>query len=122
MKEIKNFWKSLNKIYFCNLALVASLMLVILVNFAVQFKVESLQDRIENMQSEISAYKSEISLLEVEWAYLTRPSRLRSLSEKYLQNNGYTLASQIKGSAEMEKFYQASYSQEISGEQLASSL
>ncbi len=122
MKEIKNFWKSLNKIYFCNFALVASLMLVILVNFAVQFKVESLQDRIENMQSEISAYKSEISLLEVEWAYLTRPSRLRSLSEKYLQNNGYTLASQIKGSAEMEKFYQASYSQEISGEQLASSL
>lgn len=122
MKEIKIFWKSLNKIYFCNFILVASLVLVIILNFAVQFKVESLQNYIENIQTEISSYKGQIGLLEVEWAYLTRPARLRNLSEKYLQDNGYTLASQIKASGEMEKFYQASFSQEISDEQVASNL
>lgn len=109
MKEFKTFFQGLNKVYVCNFALIASTIFVIMLNFAVQFSVENLQNHIEDMQKEISSYKGQIGMLEVEWAYLTRPARIRSLSEKYLDDNGYTLASQIKADSEMDKFYAANY-------------
>lgn len=75
----------------------------------VQFHVESLQDEIVKTESEIASYEDEIQLLEVEWVYLTRPERLRTLAARYLQNNGYALASQIKGESQLEKYYLANY-------------
>lgn len=113
MKNFKVFFKGLNKVYVCNFALIATTIFVIMLNFAVQFSVENLQSHIEEMQDEIYSYKSQIGLLEVEWAYLTRPARIRSLSEKYLGENGYTLASQIKADDQMEQFYAANYVAEV---------
>jgi hypothetical protein len=77
--------------------------------FVVQFRVEALHDEIASAENEIVAYQDQIQLLEVEWVYLTRPERLRTLAATYLQDNGYALASQIKEMGELEKYYLASY-------------
>lgn len=109
MNEIKEFWQSLNKFYFCNVMLVMSALASIVLAFTIQFKVESLQDKMVETQAQIAFYHDQISLLEVEWTYQTRPERLRDLSSRYLKDNGYTLASQIKNNDTMEKYYLASY-------------
>lgn len=109
MNEIKEFWQSLNKFYFCNTMLVVSTLASIVLAFTIQFKVENLQDKMVETQAQIAFYKDQISLLEVEWTYQTRPERLRDLSSRYLKDNGYTLASQIKNNDTMEKYYLASY-------------
>jgi hypothetical protein len=112
MRNFKIFLSSLSKFYLCNFALVAVFVMVVVVNFMVQFKVESLQDKIEANKFEISSSKDQIALLEVEWAYLTRPSRIRELASKYLQDNSYSLASQIKSEEQMQDFYLANYKSE----------
>jgi len=88
---------------------VTSLLASIVLAFTIQFKTESLQDKISQTQEQISFYRDQISLLEVEWTYQTRPERLRDLSTRYLKDNGYTLASQIKNGETMEKYYFATY-------------
>ena len=100
---------SSKKFYLTNSIFVAGIVLSIVLMFVVQFRVESLQDDIATTEAEIISYQDQIQLLEVEWVYLTRPERLRSLAATYLQNNGYALASQIKDMDEMEKYYLASY-------------
>jgi hypothetical protein len=75
--------------------------------FLIQFKVDSLKENIEKTNSEISAYQDKIQLLEVQWVYLTRPERLRNLSNQYLKKNDYILASQIKKIDEFEKYHLA---------------
>ncbi len=114
---MKYYWHSLNKIYFINLVVIGSLLLSIFTMFFVQYKVESLQDDIFKTKNEISSMEDEIRLLEVEWVYLTRPERLRILVAKYLKNNGYALASQIKSVEQLEKLYPASYQKEESPNQ-----
>jgi len=109
MSEIKEFWRSLNKFYFYNSMVVLSMLVSIVIAFAIQFKVESLQDKMLESQAQIAFYRDQIALLEVEWTYQTRPERLRELSSRYLKDNGYTLASQIKNNETMEKYYLASY-------------
>ena len=111
MKEI---WNSLNKFYFANFAIVFSIIFSIIFMFFVQFKVEKLQDEIAQNRINISDYEDQIRLLEVEWVYLTRPERLRQISTKFLKNNGYALASQIRDEDEIEKFYNANYNIENS--------
>jgi len=111
---MKELWQSLNKFYFANCALVASVVLSILLMFVVQFKVEELQEGVVKSESEIAAYEDEIQLLEVEWVYLTRPERLRTLASRYLVDNGYALASQIKDEEMLEKYYFASYQKDES--------
>jgi hypothetical protein len=106
MKEI---WSSLNKFYFANFMAVLSILFSIIFMFYVQFKVEKLQDIIAQNRVNISDYEDQIRLLEVEWVYLTRPERLRQISTRFLKNNGYALASQIKGEEEIERFYNANY-------------
>ena len=106
MKEI---WSSLNKFYFANFTVVFAIIISIIFMFFVQFKVEKLQDEIAQNRINISDYEDQIRLLEVEWVYLTRPERLRQISTKFLKNNGYALASQIRGEDEIEKFYNANY-------------
>lgn len=117
---MKEFWQSLNKFYFANCALVASVVLSILLMFVVQFKVEALQDGVVKTENEIAAYEDEIQLLEVEWVYLTRPERLRILASRYLENNGYALASQIKDEEKLEKYYFANYQKIEGGEVVVS--
>ena len=97
------------KFYLTNSALISGIILSIILMFVVQFKVESLQDEITNAENEIASYQDQIQFLEVEWVYLTRPERLRTLATNYLQNNGYALASQIKNVDDLEKYYLATY-------------
>ncbi len=112
IKKFKKFIKNSDAVQLINFSLISSLIFVIMLNFVVQFKVESMQDDIENMRVEISSYKDQMALLDVQWAYLTRPARIRELSQKYLNNNGYSLASQIKTSDDLEKYYVANYEAE----------
>jgi cell division protein FtsL len=97
------------KFYLTNSALISGIILSIILMFVVQFKVESLQDEIANAENEIASYQDQIQFLEVEWVYLTRPERLRTLATNYLQNNGYALASPIKNVDDLEKYYLATY-------------
>ena len=80
--EMKEFWQSLHKFYFANLLLVASVIFSIIFTLLVQFRVEGLQDDMVKTENEIIAYEDEIQLLEVEWVYLTRPERLRTLASR----------------------------------------
>lgn len=109
MQELKEFWTSLNKFYLTNSAIITAVFLSIVFMFIVQFRVESLQNEISQTETDISSYEDKIQLLEVEWVYLTRPARLRTLASNYLKDNGYTLASQIKDVDRLEKYYMASY-------------
>lgn len=97
------------KFYLTNSALIFGVIFSIILMFTVQFKVEALQDEISKAESEITAYQDQIQFLEVEWVYLTRPERLRTLAANYLQNSGYALASQIKNVDDLEKYYLATY-------------
>ncbi|NBV06819.1 MAG: hypothetical protein EBS06_06255 [Proteobacteria bacterium] len=99
----------INKFYLANSALISAIFLSIILMFAIQFKVEALQDEITKTETDIVAYQDKIQLLEVEWVYLVRPERLRKLASYYLQNNGYTLASQVKDVDRLEKYYLVHY-------------
>lgn len=113
---MKELWDSLNKFYLANVVLVSLVLFSISFMFLVQFKVENLQDEISKTENDIVAYEDKIKLLEVEWVYLTRPERLRSLANLYLKDNSYTLASQIKNSDKLEKYYLASEQKYLSQE------
>ncbi len=104
---MKELWNSLNKFYLANIAIVSVVLFSITFMFLIQFKVEGLQDEITKTENDIVAYEDKIKLLEVEWVYLTRPERLRDLANLYLKDNSYTLASQIKNSDKLEKYYLA---------------
>ncbi|MFM7621338.1 MAG: hypothetical protein ACKO47_07040 [Alphaproteobacteria bacterium] len=118
---MKEFWQKLNKVFFLNFLVLGLLLVSIFTLYFVQYQVENLQDDIAKTKNEISSLEDEIRLLEVEWVYLTRPERLRTLVAKYLKNNGYALASQIKSVEELEKFIPASYQQETGQDGVISS-
>lgn len=109
---MKELWQSINKFHFTNCVIFSSVFLSILLMFFVQFKVENLQDEISKAENEISSYQDQIQLLEVEWVYLTRPERLRTLASRYLKDNGYALASQIKDSNRFEQYHLVKYRHE----------
>ncbi len=109
MLEMKELWQHTNKFYLANISLVAAVIFSIVLMFAVQFKVESLQDEMLKTEGEIVAFEDEIQLLEVEWVYLTRPERLRTLASRFLQDNSYALASQIKDTSQLEQYYLVNY-------------
>jgi hypothetical protein len=106
---MRELWQHTNKFYLANISLVAAVILSIVLMFAVQFKVESLQDEVLKTEGEIVAFEDEIQLLEVEWVYLTRPERLRTLASRFLQDNSYALASQIKDTRQLEQYYLVNY-------------
>jgi hypothetical protein len=96
------------KRYLLNGGLVLGVLCSIILMFLIGFKVENLQDQAKQVDAQISALEDEIRVLEVEWVYLTRPQRLRTLSARYLKNNGYIAANQIKNPEILEKYYIAS--------------
>ncbi len=107
--QTKELWQRLNKFYLVNISVVATVILTIILMFIVQFKVEYLQDEVAKTEGEIAAFEDEIQLLEVEWVYLTRPERLRNLASRFLQDNSYMLASQIKEESKLEQYYLVNY-------------
>ncbi len=115
MQELRN---QINGFYLANTTLLAAIFFSIILMFTVQFKVEALQDEIAKTETDIVAYRDKIQLLEVEWVYLTRPERLRTLASHYLQDNGYALASQIKGEDKLEQYYLTNY-QKVESEEVA---
>lgn len=96
---------AVKNIYLFNFLMVALVLLSILLMFYVQFKVGNLQSKVSQIDNQIAFYDDEIRVLEVEWVYLTRPERLRILSEKYLKNNDYIVSSQVKDLKVLEKYY-----------------
>ena len=118
--KMKRIYKSFNPFYLFNFAIVSSFMMVMVLNFVVQFKVEALQDNVKDFEVEISEYNKQLNNLEIEWVFLTRPSRLRDLSNKYIEGNRYSLASQIKSDVEMKEFFASNYeASQLQSQQLA---
>lgn len=113
---MKALLSKINKFYCFNSFIVFSVMIAIFTMFLVQFKVEYLHTSISKTKKEISIYKDQIKMLDVEWAYLTRPERLRKLSAKYLENNSFVVANQIKEVSELETQYFANYQAKYSSD------
>lgn len=88
-------------------ALAAAIVSSVVFMFLVEFKVEGVLEKIQKNESEISTYEDQIKMLEIEWVYLTRPERLRTLADKYLRDSGYTLASQVRSVGNFENYYLA---------------
>lgn len=93
--------------YLVNCCLSFVVLFSVAIMFFVQFKVDNLKDQVAKVDMQISELDDEIRVLEVEWVYLTRPERLRDLSSRYLQDNGYILAEQVKDDTLMEKYFVA---------------
>ena len=98
---------NLKKLYLANLLVFLSIIFSVCFMFFVQFKVDNLKSKINLVQNQINKYEDEIKLLDIEWTYLTRPSRLRSLSEKYITDNKVASFSQIKNFDQMKNIYLA---------------
>jgi hypothetical protein len=106
LSKIHNLSKT-TKCYLINSVLVFAVLCSITMMFFIQFKVDGLQNKVGEIDSKISGLDDEIRVLEVEWVYLTRPERLRTLSEKYLQNNGYIASNQVKDTTHLQIYYTA---------------
>lgn len=105
LNNFKSKNSNIRNIYLTNFVLFFSVIITISLLFFVQFKVDNVQSRIDLVQDKINDYHSELKLLDVEWHYLTRPSRLRYLSQKYLSKNDSIASNQVKKYDELEDFY-----------------
>ncbi len=107
--------------YVSNITMALLVIMSICLMFYIQFKVDNIQDIVNEVDNKIVAYEDEIGVLEVEWVYLTRPERLRILSQKYLgNNNDYIASNQVKDVTKLEK-YSLSKLEEYENKQLAMS-
>ena len=91
-----NTLKPIYRLHLFHFGLVFTLLFSVCLAFYMQFKFDFLQEQILSSKNQIVEYQDQIRLLEVEWVYLTRPERLRQLTEKFLQDNQYMLASQVQ--------------------------
>lgn len=53
--------------------------------YTVKYRVQELDSQIASAQAQIRDEKAAMHVLSAEWAFLNRPDRLRTLSDKYLQ-------------------------------------
>ena len=53
--------------------------------YQVKTSIDERQDRLRNLELSIANTKRDIAVLEAEWAYLTRPARVMTLSKDLLQ-------------------------------------
>lgn len=53
--------------------------------YQVKTGIDERLDRLRVLEAEIGATQRDIAVLEAEWAYLSRPERVTTLSNKYLQ-------------------------------------
>jgi cell division protein FtsL len=97
----------IQKFYLINSTLFIGVLMSIYMMFYVQFKVSNLQDQANQVNRVITTYEDEIKILEVEWVYLTRPERIRTLAEKYLQNNSHIASNQVKEISKLQPYYTA---------------
>lgn len=117
MKNITKFFENINKFYLFNILMISLLIMTIMLKFMVQFKVESIQEYLKTGRNQISSYHDEIAMLDVQWTYLTRPSRVRNLANQFLTNIGYSQAEQIKNEEKMQKIYALNYEKKLLEEQ-----
>lgn len=69
--------------------------------YEVKYEVRDIKQDVHALETKIAEEKEAIHVLDAEWAYLTRPERLRRLSEKYL-SLGPVQATQIRDEASLE--------------------
>jgi hypothetical protein len=86
----------INRLHLFHCGLFFALLFSVCLAFYMQFKYDNLQEQVAFGKNEIAEYQDQLRLLEIEWVYLTRPERLRQLTEKFLQDNQYMLASQVQ--------------------------
>lgn len=55
--------------------------------FQVKFKVQQLDNEAKELRKELAHEKDTVHVLKAEWAYLNNPTRLASLSKKFLDLN-----------------------------------
>ena len=93
--------------YIVNFCVAMAIIFSICLTFYVQFKVDMMQNKVNMAELQIEDYNQDLKLLNVEWIYLTRPERIRKLSNKYLNKNQIIAYYQVKSYEEMQKFYMA---------------
>lgn len=52
--------------------------------YSVKYRVQSMDEEIASIRAQIAHEKQAIHVLNAEWAFLTRPERIRVLAEKHL--------------------------------------
>jgi cell division protein FtsL len=50
----------------------------------VKFEVQDIREEVASYETQLEQEKDKIKMLNVEWAYLTRPERIRSLTETHM--------------------------------------
>lgn len=53
--------------------------------YSVKYRVQSMDEQIASIRAQIAEERAAIHVLNAEWAYLSRPERIRRLAEKHLQ-------------------------------------
>lgn len=53
--------------------------------YSVKYRVQAMDEQIAGIRSQISDERAAIHVLNAEWAFLTRPERIRLLAEKHLK-------------------------------------
>ena len=71
--------------------------------FHITFEVEKLESRLHQVNREIVREQEAIHVLQAEWSYLNRPSRLETLSQELLPNLSPVAAAQFTTFARLPK-------------------
>jgi cell division protein FtsL len=53
--------------------------------YLVKYAVQDMQKQVASLEAQLHEEKESLHLLNAEWAYLNRPERLRTISEKHLE-------------------------------------
>ncbi len=82
------------------------LLLVVIVGYAmfhVKYEVMAQEETLASLNKEIAAGREQIRVLDAEWSYLSQPSRLERLSNRFLSLTGMSAAPIVDLSAVPER-------------------